>query len=131
MYAAEAIASEFEVEILRLPPYHCFFNPIEMAWGVVKGHVAKNNSCEKVAKKLELVKELLNDSLNAVKKETFVNWVRHTKDKEQQYREADAVQVDRVQPLVVPNDDEDEDGGEDSDDDEDALRNDGFINVID
>jgi len=36
-----------------------------------------------------------------------------------------------VQPLVVPNDDEDEDGGEDSDDDEDALRNDGFINVID
>jgi len=57
--------------------------------------------------------------------------VRHTKDKEQQYREADAVQVDRVQPLVVPNDDEDEDGGEDSDDDEDALRNDGFINVID
>jgi len=131
MYAAEAIASEFEVEILRLPPYHCFFNPIEMAWGVVKGHVAKKNSCEKVAKKLELVKELLNDSLNAVKKETFVNWVRHTKDKEQQYREADAVQVDRVQPLVVPNDDEDEDGGEDSDDDEDALRNDGFINVID
>jgi hypothetical protein len=128
MYAAEAIASEFEVEILRLPPYHCFFNPIEMAWGVVKGHVAKKNSCEKVAKKLELVKGLLNDSLNAVKKESFVNWVRHTKDKEKQYRDADGVQVHRVGPLIIPNNDEDSD---EDDEDEDALQDDNFINVID
>ena len=128
MYAAEAIASEFEVEILRLPPYHCFFNPIEMAWGVVKGHVAKKNSSEKVAKKLELVKALLNESLNAVQKETFVNWVRHTKDKEEQYRAADAVQVNRVEPLVIPDDDDDSD---EDDEDEDALRDDGFVNVVD
>ena len=131
IYAAEAIASEFEVEILRLPPYHCFFNPIEMAWGVVKGHVAKKNSCEKVAKKLELVKALLNDSLNAVQSETFINWVRHTKDKEEQYRQADAVQVDRVQPLIIPHDDDDDDGSDDDDEDEDALHDDGFVNVID
>jgi hypothetical protein len=128
MYAAEAIASEFEVEILRLPPYHCFFNPIEMAWGVVKGHVAKKNSCEKVAKKLELVKELLNDSLNAVQKETFINWIRHAKDKEELYRKADAVQVDRVQPLVISNDD---DTSDEDDEDEDVLYDDGFVNVVD
>ena len=128
MYAAEAIASEFEVEILRLPPYHCFFNPIEMAWSVVKGDVAKKNSSEKVAKKLDLVKELLNDSLNAVQKETFVNWVRHTRDKEKQYREADAIQVDRVQPLIIP--DNDDDSNED-DEDEDTLHDDGFVNVVD
>ena len=101
-----------------------------MAWGVVKGHFAKKNSCEKVAKKLELVKALLNDSLNAVQSETFINWVRHTKDKEEQYRQADAVQVDRVQPVIIPHDDDDDDGSDDDDEDEDALHDDGFVNVI-
>jgi hypothetical protein len=129
MYAAEAIASEFEVEILRLPPYHCFFNPIEMAWSVVKGHVAKKNSSEKVANKLELVKELLNDTLNAIQKETLVNWVRYTRDKEEQYHNTDSVQVNRVEPLVIPNDDDDSD--DDDDDDEDALHDDSFVNVVD
>jgi transposase len=130
MYAAEAIASEFGVEILRLPPYHCFFNPIEMAWGVVKGQVAKKNSLDKVAKKLDLVKELLNDELNAIPKQHFINWVRHTKEKEDKYRSADAIEVHRVQPLIIPydNDDSDED-----DEDEDALDadDDDFVNIVD
>ncbi len=129
MYAAEAIALQFGVKILRLPPYHCFFNPIEMAWGNVKGHVAKENSCEKVAKKLDLVKELLNDALNDVPKEFFVNWVRHAKEMEDKYRTADAIEVDRVQPLIIPCGDDDDDSEEEGDplhaDDDD------FVNVLD
>ncbi|CAH1382928.1 unnamed protein product, partial [Tenebrio molitor] len=30
------------VEVLRLPPYHCEFNPIEMAWGFCKGYYNKH-----------------------------------------------------------------------------------------
>ena len=30
--------------LLRLPPYHCDLNPIELAWAVVKGHVKANNT---------------------------------------------------------------------------------------
>ena len=31
-------------KLLRLPPYHCDLNPIELAWAVVKGHVKANNT---------------------------------------------------------------------------------------
>jgi transposase len=30
-------------DVLRLPPYHCEYNPIEMVWGDVKGHVGWEN----------------------------------------------------------------------------------------
>ena len=28
-------------EILRLPPYHCEFNPIELIWGDLKGYIGR------------------------------------------------------------------------------------------
>ncbi|KHJ84721.1 hypothetical protein OESDEN_15562 [Oesophagostomum dentatum] len=38
-YAVEDICRGFEVEVIRLPPYHCFFNPIEMCWSQLKSHL--------------------------------------------------------------------------------------------
>ena len=35
-YAIDEIAKTFGHEIVRLPPYHCELNPIEMAWAQVK-----------------------------------------------------------------------------------------------
>ncbi|PSN56834.1 hypothetical protein C0J52_08287 [Blattella germanica] len=29
--------------VIRLPPYHCELNPIELIWAQVKGYVARNN----------------------------------------------------------------------------------------
>ncbi|KIH66450.1 hypothetical protein ANCDUO_03222 [Ancylostoma duodenale] len=40
-YAIENICAEFGVTVIRLPPYHCFFNPIEMCWSQMKGHLTK------------------------------------------------------------------------------------------
>lgn len=34
--------------ILRLLPYHCEFNPIELVWSVVKKHAKSNNSTFKL-----------------------------------------------------------------------------------
>jgi len=30
--------------VLRLPPYHCELNPIELAWAMVKTYVKQNNN---------------------------------------------------------------------------------------
>ena len=39
----ETVAEEYGHEILRLPPYHCELNPIELAWAAEKNYVAGEN----------------------------------------------------------------------------------------
>ena len=36
-------------EVLRLPPYHCHFNPIKLIWGILKRDVAQRNNTFKIA----------------------------------------------------------------------------------
>ncbi|CAD6200364.1 unnamed protein product, partial [Caenorhabditis auriculariae] len=35
----DAMCAENDIEILRLPPYHCYFNPTEMTWSQLKHHL--------------------------------------------------------------------------------------------
>ncbi|KAF0749684.1 DDE 3 domain-containing protein, partial [Aphis craccivora] len=46
--------------VLRLPPYHCELNAIELAWAVVKKHVKDNNKTFK----LQDIKHLLIEEVN-------------------------------------------------------------------
>ena len=39
----ETVAKEYGHEILRLPPYHCELNPIELAWAAEKNYAAGEN----------------------------------------------------------------------------------------
>jgi transposase len=40
-YKLDAVALKMGHEVVRLPPYHCQYNPIELIWAQVKGEVAK------------------------------------------------------------------------------------------
>ena len=40
------IAEKFTHKVLRLPVAHPELNPIELAWSVVKGYVAKHNNSQ-------------------------------------------------------------------------------------
>lgn len=42
-YVIDELAETHNRKILRLPPYHCELNPIELAWASVKSHIKKNN----------------------------------------------------------------------------------------
>lgn len=42
-FETDVIAAKFQHSVLRLPVAHPELNPIEMAWSLVKGYVAKNN----------------------------------------------------------------------------------------
>jgi len=39
----EEISKRFGIQVVWLPPYHPMLNPIELAWSIVKGHVADIN----------------------------------------------------------------------------------------
>ena len=44
VYRTDAIAHRFGHEVVRLPIAHCEFNPIELAWSVVKLTVENTTS---------------------------------------------------------------------------------------
>ncbi|VVC35222.1 Hypothetical protein CINCED_3A006178, partial [Cinara cedri] len=58
-YVVDEMVLQHNKTILRLPPYHCELNPIELAWSVVKRHVKSNNKTFKLAD----VKNLLIDGV--------------------------------------------------------------------
>ncbi|KAL4148802.1 hypothetical protein QTP88_002955 [Uroleucon formosanum] len=58
----EMVVLQHNKTVLRLPPYHCELNPIELAWSVVKRHVKSNNKTFK----LPDVKNLLTEGVAKV-----------------------------------------------------------------
>lgn len=69
IYELDQIALEMGHEVVRLPPYHCQYNPIELIWAQVKNEVATKN----VSFKISDVEKLVNEALDAV---TIDNWRR-------------------------------------------------------
>ncbi|KAL4112080.1 hypothetical protein QTP88_015928 [Uroleucon formosanum] len=59
--------------VLRTPPYHCEFNPIELAWSSVKRYVKTNNTTFK----LPDVRKLLIEGVNHCTPEMWKNFVQH------------------------------------------------------
>lgn len=47
-YVIDELAKATNKTILRLPPYHCELNPIELAWSSIKNHVKMNNTTFKL-----------------------------------------------------------------------------------
>ncbi|KAJ4440962.1 hypothetical protein ANN_10811 [Periplaneta americana] len=43
-YIIDDIALSYGHEVLRLPPYHCCFSPIELVWAKLKSQVRKRNT---------------------------------------------------------------------------------------
>lgn len=73
LYAVENLAAAKKVRILRLPPYHCQFNPIEMAWAQFKSFVSRRNGrCL-----LENVRELITESCNNISPQNWENYCQH------------------------------------------------------
>lgn len=73
--------------VLRLPPYHCELNPIELAWSSVKNHVRMNNTTYK----LPDVKNLLLEGIKRVDADMWKNFINHTKREEIKFYEIDNI----------------------------------------
>lgn len=69
----DEMAKNHNMTVLRLPPYHCELNPIELIWAQVKGYVAARNTTFK----LQEVRRLLNESFEHVTAEKWADCVRH------------------------------------------------------
>lgn len=98
-YVIDEMARDRGIIVLRLPPYHCELNPIELIWAQVKGHVARNNKTFK----MQEVRQLLLNSLANVSSENWQNAIKHAIVEEQKMWELDDV-IDttmEIEPLVI------------------------------
>ena len=69
-----SLTKEAGHRVLRLPPYHCQYNPIELIWAHHKGNVAKKNNF-----KMEDLKNLVRESLSLI---TPQNWLEAVQDED-------------------------------------------------
>ena len=60
----DKIAREHGHEIVRLPPYHCQYNPIEMIWSQLKGLVGKKNKTFTIADLKTLTRDAVGKKIS-------------------------------------------------------------------
>lgn len=75
-YVIDELLQQNGHEVLRLPPYHCQYNPIEMAWGFCKGYYNKHINSRPSSK--DRVANLWRESITNCTPEMWQNYCRHT-----------------------------------------------------
>ncbi|XP_025203228.1 uncharacterized protein LOC112600257 [Melanaphis sacchari] len=75
-YELDQLALEMDHEVIRLPPYHCQYNPIELIWAQVKGQVAKNNKTFKMCD----IERLTHEALDSVTQHDWEKCARHAEE---------------------------------------------------
>jgi len=77
-YIIDNLAKDTGHTVLQLPPYHCEFNPIELAWAMVKGYVKWENTTFKI----DNIHQLLNMVIERVITKNWRNFIQHVIEKE-------------------------------------------------
>lgn len=74
-YAIDELALQHGHEVIRLPPYHCQYNAVELIWAQIKGHAARHNTEPpfSTAKMLTLLQVLLQKSRQRTGKKSSKN----------------------------------------------------------
>lgn len=113
VYATDLMAEKYGHRVLRLPPYHCIFNPIEHIWGITKNyyrdHVGTDGSS--LEKSLATWKEALGKATP----EVWANTVRHTEEEIQRWWDREVgFEREEILPIIINLDDDDGDDDTDS-----------------
>lgn len=96
-YVVDEMAKNRQITVLRLPPYHCELNPIELVWAQVKGEVARNNTTFK----LNDVKVLLTNSLERVTADKWQSCINHVLKEEAKMWELDDLIDITIEPIII------------------------------
>lgn len=72
-YLLDETAAQMGHTILRLPPYHCTLNPIEMVWAQVKNYIKHNNTSFKTKE----IPILIEEGYKNVSVQNWQNYIKH------------------------------------------------------
>ncbi|CAB3231919.1 unnamed protein product [Arctia plantaginis] len=101
IYELDQLALESGHEVIRLPPYHCQYNPIELVWAQAKNEVASKNTTFKIAD----VEVLLHEAISIVSQKNWEDCVKHA----EKLQEEDLKKSHLAEEFVIHVDDDDSD----------------------
>lgn len=110
-FSIDKILAEHNHSVLRLPPYHPDHNPIQMAWSMIKQHVASKNVKWNINKAIELVEEKVY--LMGVRE--WESLCSKTKSVEDEYARSDHVIDLMTEQFIIRVTDDDSDSEESED----------------
>lgn len=109
-YEVDKIIKENGHQILRLPPYHCDLNAIEMVWSSMKRKVAETN----ISKSSAQMPKLISDACSKITAAEWKKYCSHVQNLHEEYREKDA-HLD--EPFIIQFNSDSESDSSDSEDD--------------
>lgn len=112
VFKIDSILSGHGHSVVRLPPYMCDLNPIELAWAKIKRIVREHN----VTADLSLAKllEVTNEAIQEVTADDWAGFCHHVESQEKLYWEKDGIVPDVIDEIII-NLQDDTDGEEDTD----------------
>lgn len=125
VYRIDQVLKAHGHTVVRLPPYMCDLNPIELAWAKVKRIVREQNITGDLSlKKLE---EVTTNAMIAVQRSDWEGFIKHTVGVENNYWEKDGLIEDVIDSFIIElgsieSSDEDEDIRSQSSDDSDLAE---------
>lgn len=110
IYVTDEMCKAKGVMMVRLPPYHCEFNPIELVWAKAKAAVAKRN----VTYNLKEAMRIMREETEACGPEYWAKVNRHTMKEEETAGGGDQIVLSAAeraldQPIVLTFDSSDDD----------------------
>jgi transposase len=97
LFKVDELAKKHNCTVLRLPPYHCSLNPIELVWAQVKGYVAENNKTFKLAE----VKNLLETGVSRITADMWKKCINHVEEEEKRMWDLDFVSESVIEQFVI------------------------------
>lgn len=115
IYAVDEMAKKHGHTVLRLPPYFCIFNPIELIWGQLKKRIRRKNSFPKFDNK---VVDLIREECSKIGSEDWRKKIEKVSEYENYYRSLhDTVTKNGSEQFIITvgeNSDSDCEFGDDS-----------------
>ena len=89
--------AKYGMEVLRLPPYHCELNAIELIWADKKNVVARENK----EMTIEHVETLFRKRREEISAETCKNCIKHARFVEEEYWKTDRIMDKKLEKFSI------------------------------